>query len=706
MIISRRTAIQLLGAAAAPSNARLVADGSEHAAFAGPVGSFPADNSRAGLFLAFDASGNPFGSRGTGSDAGLRTDLAGITGAHLVKVATGDSLQSRLDQFFTNGPSAPTAGSVMQIDKVHSDGLADPSNIGSIWSGFTYAGTAFGKRFTKQNASDGLGESPAIGVLNYAEAFGTGRDVVAHMAISYARASNSTVFAGNDIVLGDPSLVGVRYIGREFDIQPHAGTTPANGCGGAFFNAFSVSIPGNATQVDGIFGGSWANGHVVYSATAAAFVGGADGHCGSLIHSGNCSYDRDTAFIASNSHRFRFSGTAHSHWELFSNKKDRLYLKFGADLLGFLNASESAMIAAFDADGSLAIGANGSVAAGYKLDVAADMTVETTGIADFKSSTGIKAAEINVAVGLNGSAAQCAMRLRANSSTLRSLNAGGTINASGKDYAEYERLAPGISRIAKGDVVGFRADGLLTDRFEEAVRFGIKSTNPNLVGGDAWAADLDDAPIPIPPRFDPPRYAGVPEPSPDAPRALVSEEEARMRIEASAAAHALLAAREAKWPVEQLAALEEAAASAQAAIVPLRAARATATDALVKQWEFAKAQRAADLKTFETQVEKAYAAWNATAVPLHEAALAAHVAAIDEARAPLERIAYCGKVPANLNCATPGQFVIAVSDGTGGIALAALDYSATTAEQRDLYCVGRVNRLLEDGRAEVVVKAV
>ena len=72
-------------------------------------------------------------------------------------------------------------------------------------------------------------------------------------------------------------------------------------------------------------------------------------------------------------------------------------------------------------------------------------------------------------------------------STGRSINATGTINASGADYAEYMYKADGCGTIAKGDVVGVDINGKLTDVFADAVSFVIKSTNPSYVGGDTWA---------------------------------------------------------------------------------------------------------------------------------------------------------------------------------------------------------------------------
>ncbi len=75
--------------------------------------------------------------------------------------------------------------------------------------------------------------------------------------------------------------------------------------------------------------------------------------------------------------------------------------------------------------------------------------------------------------------------VRKDGTTSRSINAAGTINASGADYAEYMTKA-GDFTIAKGDVVGVNAQGKLTNLFADAVSFVVKSTDPSYVGGDVW----------------------------------------------------------------------------------------------------------------------------------------------------------------------------------------------------------------------------
>jgi hypothetical protein len=85
--------------------------------------------------------------------------------------------------------------------------------------------------------------------------------------------------------------------------------------------------------------------------------------------------------------------------------------------------------------------------------------------------------------GANGAAT--ALNLGQNSTTSRSLNAGGTINASGADYAEY-MTKNGDFNLSKGDICGVDANGKLTNKFSKSHSFVVKSTNPSYVGGDTW----------------------------------------------------------------------------------------------------------------------------------------------------------------------------------------------------------------------------
>jgi hypothetical protein len=229
------------------------------------------------------------------------------------------------------------------------------------------------------------------------------------------------------------------------------------------------------------------------------------------------------------------------------------------------------------------------------------------------------------------------LRLGKNGTTSRSINAAGTVNASGADYAEYERNN-GLT-IQKGDIVGFKEDGTLTNVYAEAIRFGIKSTNPSYVGGDDWFTDER----PQPPAFDAPLYAGIEEPNLPLPDA--SEEEVY--------AH-------------RLALLDHNVA--------------------IQAW---KASCDVALGIYE----------NAT-LPAYETALKAFHNKLDCARSKVDRVAYSGKVPVNVQGAVPGQYIIAAESVDGGIVGSPI---ASPSFEQYRMAVGRVNRILDDGRAEVAV---
>ena len=100
------------------------------------------------------------------------------------------------------------------------------------------------------------------------------------------------------------------------------------------------------------------------------------------------------------------------------------------------------------------------------------------------AGVGITAATVTAMTGTPNTA-DAALLVVQDSVTGRSINASGTINASGADYAEYMKLKR-PEKIAKGDIVGIDSEGLVTTRFSEAINFGVKSTNPGMVGGDSW----------------------------------------------------------------------------------------------------------------------------------------------------------------------------------------------------------------------------
>ena len=71
-------------------------------------------------------------------------------------------------------------------------------------------------------------------------------------------------------------------------------------------------------------------------------------------------------------------------------------------------------------------------------------------------------------------------------------------------------------------------------------------------------------------------------------------------------------------------------------------------------------------------------------------------------RATVDRISYCGKVPVNVTGAAVGEYIIPTKDGDGikGVCVA----NPTFEQYRN--SVGQVRKILSDGRAEIVVKAI
>ncbi len=88
-----------------------------------------------------------------------------------------------------------------------------------------------------------------------------------------------------------------------------------------------------------------------------------------------------------------------------------------------------------------------------------------------------------------GNSAGTALTLGKSSTNNRSINAGGTVNASGNDYAEYMEKKSTAFEIAAGDICGVNENGKLTNKFTEAHSFVVKSTDPSYVGGDIWGSE-------------------------------------------------------------------------------------------------------------------------------------------------------------------------------------------------------------------------
>jgi len=252
-----------------------------------------------------------------------------------------------------------------------------------------------------------------------------------------------------------------------------------------------------------------------------------------------------------------------------------------------------------DASGNLLVGTSSSTYHTLRKNVTADAG---NPVAEIQGNSGTTVAIFYGVTGYGANAANAAMGVGFDNVTNRSIKAGGSIVGNGADVSEYE--GNGGLRVVKGQIVGFDASGVLTDRFDSALRFGVKSTNPYLVGNDAWCGEDKIGKRPV-------------EPAP--PGSDATEDEAQ-----------------------------------------------------------------------------AYA----QALQQYQSALAEFLPRLEAARQLVDRIAYCGKVPCNVTGATPGDYIVAVDDGSGGIK--GLPVRNPTFEQYRA-AVGRVNRILPDGRAEIAV---
>ena len=89
------------------------------------------------------------------------------------------------------------------------------------------------------------------------------------------------------------------------------------------------------------------------------------------------------------------------------------------------------------------------------------------------------------------------MHVGLNDVTGRGISTPGTVNAAGADYAEYLIKALLCGTIVPGQIVGIDVDGRLTDKWDRAIAFMVKSTDPCMVGGDRWGRHLGQRPAPV-----------------------------------------------------------------------------------------------------------------------------------------------------------------------------------------------------------------
>lgn len=300
-------------------------------------------------------------------------------------------------------------------------------------------------------------------------------------------------------------------------------------------------------------------------------------------------------------------------------------------------------------------------------------------VLDVYGNTGVSTFRVRSTGGMLANAASAGLQIGNNTVTGRSINAGGTVNTAGADYAEYMRKNAGFD-IAKGDIAGTDKNGLLTNKFSEAVSFMVKSTNPSYVGGDTWGVDVGAAPTepvaldypPQPIRPKPlPESEYLPEPVPPEPLAEDPSEEEIAEYERQQTEYA-----------QSLAAYKTAQEK-------------------IAEYEQAQAQYVLEIQVFKDKVAANMDAYNA-AYQVFQTEMEEFQVRLELERMKVDRMAFAGQVPVNVLGAQPGDFIVPESDGDAIIGVAVRDSELTFEQYRR--AVGIVQNVLPDGRANIRVK--
>jgi len=167
-----------------------------------------------------------------------------------------------------------------------------------------------------------------------------------------------------------------------------------------------------------------------------------------------------------------------------------LYMAAGAGTNYAFKVADYANTERFTVLGNGDVGIGISNPADYKLTIQTANTTQDTGSLIIKNSSGAGSLYVFNVSGTGTSTSASQMWVQKHSSTNRSINAAGTINALGTDYAEYMLKSNSNIIFAKGDIIGIDQNGLLTNNFNESKSFVVKSTNPSYVGGDSWFTEM------------------------------------------------------------------------------------------------------------------------------------------------------------------------------------------------------------------------
>jgi len=498
----------------------------------------------------------------------------------------------------------PTIYSVAQTQHLFEENSYSIDGVAGYWSSGP-VGTYFGisKEFdsTYGNGTD----SPYAAQWLYAVNNNSTATVVSQMSIARAITNNDSVFGLNPIVTNETGTTGAKLVGMEIDVESAAGSTISTASAGLYINVFNSTNSGAVMQTAGLVGGNFSDGIVIngIASTGAAFADQAGLSCKYGLALSNGTYSQ-AAILLGPQKNIVIQSNSVTSTNIYADTDHHLNFQLAKDIF-----------------------------------FTGPTTTQGDNIAIVRGSGAYSSAVFKVVGGFAASATNCAIAVGNNTVTSRSINAGGTINASGADYAEYEYKNDTCGVVLKGQIIGFDADGKVTDKYDSAVSFGVKTTNPNIVGGDTWFTEAGIAPIA--PEYTPPS-------------------------------------------------IERPAYPSQT----IRKSREQSDTEL------------ADFEQKTVEYEKILSEhkeqWENTVFASHQSALSIYQAQLEVVRAKVDRISYCGKVPVNVTGATVGGYIIPTKDGDGikGVCVA----NPTFEQYRN--SVGQVRKILSDGRAEIVVKAI
>jgi hypothetical protein len=206
----------------------------------------PAKLDLAGLYMAFDADGNPVPSEGTGSDAGLREDLAAVSGAALVgfrQAGTGGVLRSARTKLRELAISCKDFGAV-------GDGVTDDTAALRLWIQALVPAAGLGLvagtvpagiyRITETGVFNDIASTSRTGLLIRGEGM--------YASIFRLDTSGSNIWFYNNVAtarLQFPVFMDVGFEGMDPDLAVSYASLDANAKG---FRIYSAGATGNHEQ--------------------------------------------------------------------------------------------------------------------------------------------------------------------------------------------------------------------------------------------------------------------------------------------------------------------------------------------------------------------------------------------------------------------------------------------------------------------------